>query len=102
MTDNILKTNKCFEKLSSEHQELWLNINQNIEWIDKFQDLDDDHYLCVCCFEDLGYDMPDGFFHSDGYCATIKNLYYIYCDECVQNLNLKIDNGIINGKIMVK
>ena len=98
MTENIRINNTYFKKLSPDHKKLWLNINRNVKRINKMWDIDYDHYLCVHCFEDLGYDMPYGFGHPGGYCA-INYMQYFYCDDCVKELNLKIDDGVIDSDI---
>ena len=50
MTEN----NKCFKKLSLEHQQLWLNIHQNVNAITLFWEIDYGRYMCNNCFVFLG------------------------------------------------
>ena len=91
--------NKCFQKLSHDHQQLWLNIQQNAKTINLFWKLDYDRFMCINCFKYLGTDAPnEGFNHCDGYCASFM-CYAMFCNDCTEKLNLKTENGVISGSI---
>lgn len=99
----MIKSNKCFEKLSSEHQQLWLKINQNVNAITLFWEIDYGRYMCNNCFVFLGSEQPENdddnddckhkrHFHNDAYCCKYT-IYTVFCNKCLESFNVNTDNN---------
>lgn len=81
--------------VKNQHNQLWLDIDQNVKLIALFWVLDCNWYHCVRCFNYLGFKncsdpgMPGGFFHPSSHCDSI--IPYGYCKQCVEVLKLTVD-----------
>ena len=85
---NENNTNRCFNNLSFENKQLWLNINQNVKTINLFKNLDKSYYVCVHCLKHLETDTTNENFSCYGNCFVVESTI-VYCDDCIKHFNLE-------------